>query len=111
VGDTQQRQASPTYLVEHYWPGVAVETFCAAVERVRSASEALDRGGSRIRYLHSTIVPADEAAYCVFRADSAELIEQVYARAGVRFDRLVDALEIAIGPGMGSSRSARRALR
>ena len=83
-----------TYLVEHYWPGITAETFSSAAERVRTTAAAMTRGGVPIRCLHSTMVPVDEAAFCVFTAASADLIEQLYARAGVRFERIVAALEI-----------------
>ena len=86
--------SSTTNLVEHYWPGITTETFREATERVRTTAEAMARSGNAIRYLHSTMVPADEAAYCVLDAASVELIEQLYARAGVRFDRIVAALEL-----------------
>ena len=85
--------AATTYLVEHYWPGLTTETFRATAERVRATARAMARGGTPIRYLRSIMVPADEAAFCVFDAASMELIEQLYARAGVRFDRIVAALE------------------
>lgn len=83
-----------TYLVEHYWPGITTEAFHAAAERVRTTARAMARGGKPIRYLHSIMVPADEAAFCVFDAASMDLVEQLYARAGVRFDRIVAALEV-----------------
>jgi hypothetical protein len=82
-----------TYLVEHYWPGITAETFRSAAERVRATARAMARSGAPIRYLHSTMVPTDETAFCVFDAASSELIEQAYTRAGVRFDRIVAALE------------------
>ena len=83
-----------TYLVEHYWPGITAEAFRSATERVRAAARAMARGGTPIRYLHSTMIPADEAAFCVLQAATTEVIEQLYARAGVRFDRIVAALEV-----------------
>src|SRR5262245_44660598 len=83
-----------TYLVEHYWPGITADTFRSAAERVRTTAEAMARDGTPIRYRHSTMVPVDEAAFCVFDATSAELIEQLYARAGVRFERIVAAVEV-----------------
>ena len=82
-----------TYLVEHYWPGITVDIFRSAAERVRATAEVMAQGGTPIRYRHSTLVPADEAVFCVFEAASAELIEQLYARAGVAFERIVIALE------------------
>jgi Nickel responsive protein SCO4226-like len=82
------------YLVEHYWPGITAEVFRAATERVQTIAEAMTRGGTPVRYLHSTMVPVDEAAFCVFATTSIELIELLYARAEVRFDRIVAALEV-----------------
>lgn len=37
-------------------------------------------------------MPADEALLCVFGADSEELVREVYARAGVPFERLSAAI-------------------
>jgi hypothetical protein len=49
-----------------------------------------------IRFLHSTFVPDDEAAFCVFDAESPAVVEQAYARAGVPYERVLDALEVAV---------------
>ena len=87
-----------TFLVEHYWPGVTESGFSAAAESLRSASEALAAAGATLRYLHSTLVPEDEAAFCVFQASTRSLVEQAYARAGVRFERILDAVESGVGP-------------
>lgn len=85
-----------TFLVEHYWPGVTESGFSDAAESLRSASEAIAAAGGSLRYLHSTLVPEDEAAFCVFDASSRELVEQAYARAGVRFERILDAVESGV---------------
>jgi len=84
-----------TFLVEQYWPGITAETFLSAAEQVRTTAEAMTRGGTPIRCLHSTMVPSDEAAFCLFAAAAAEPIEELYARAGVRFERVVAALEVS----------------
>lgn len=91
---TQGASVGTTYLVEHYWPGSTAEDFRAAIARLRSTSRSMARTGVRIRYLHSTMVPTDEAGFCVLSAASLELIEQLYARAGIRFDRIVAAVEV-----------------
>jgi hypothetical protein len=85
--------AATTYLVEHYWPGITADGFRSAAARVRATARAMARRGTPIRYLHSTLVPTDEAGFCVLDAASVELVEQLYARAGVRFDRIVAALK------------------
>jgi hypothetical protein len=95
MNDESERR-NMTILVEHYWPGVTEEAFRIAAERVRSSASALARSGESIRYLHSTLVPADESAYCVFDAASVELVERAYAHAEVRFERIVIALEVDV---------------
>jgi hypothetical protein len=90
-------EAWSTFLVEHYWPGVTAEEFGEAAERVRSSAEALASEGNPIRYLHSTLVPEDEAAFCVFEASSELLVEEAYRRVEVRFERMVAAVETGVG--------------
>jgi hypothetical protein len=79
-----------TFLVEHYWPGVTEDEFRAAAARVRAEAEAI----ADVTFLHVTLVPEDEAAFCVWSAPSAELVEEAYRRAHVRFERILDALEV-----------------
>jgi hypothetical protein len=84
-----------TFLVEQYWPGITAETFQDAAKRVRDTTEQMTAEGVQIDFLHSTLVLGDEAAFCVFEAESQTAVEQAYARAGVEFDRVLDALQIA----------------
>jgi hypothetical protein len=91
------KRPTPTaFLVEHYWPGITPDGFEAAAERVRQSSAALASTGRHIRFLHSTLVPDDDAAFCVFDAESPAVVEEAYARAGVPYERVLDALEIAL---------------
>jgi hypothetical protein len=87
-----------TFLVEHYWPGVTEAAFAAAAERVRESAEELGREGRSVRYLHSTLVPEDESAFCLFEADSEAAVEEAYARASVSYERIRDALQIRRRP-------------
>jgi hypothetical protein len=61
---------------------------------VRTAAAELAGDDREIVFLHSTLVPEDEAAFCVFEATTPELVARAYDRAGVRFERILDALEI-----------------
>jgi hypothetical protein len=79
-----------TFLVEHYWPGVTEGELRDAAARVRASSD----GMAGLRLLRVTLVPEDEAALCVFAADSAALVVEAYGRAGVRFERILDAVEV-----------------
>jgi hypothetical protein len=80
------------FLVEHYGPGITADAFRAAMVRVRATAAAMRRDGSKVRCVHSTLVPEDEAILSVIDAASSELVEQLFARAGVRVDRIVRAL-------------------
>lgn len=93
--DDAAEPALKTFLVEHYWPSVTPVEFERAAELVRTAAEELARQRKSIRYLHSTLVPEDELGITVLAADSQALVEDAYARAGVRFDRIVESLELA----------------
>lgn len=94
--DDGSRSRRVTVLVEHYWPGVTAEAFRIAAERVHLSASELARAGESIRYLHATLVPSDESAFCVFEAASVELVARAYANAHVRFERLRVALEVDI---------------
>src|SRR5262245_61372413 len=77
-----------SYLVEHYRPDGSVDELRAWAARVRNAAVQLGREGKAVRYLRSTIVPADESMLCVLEAADEELVRETYARAGISFDRL-----------------------
>jgi Protein of unknown function (DUF4242) len=85
-----------TYLVEHYRPGLAVEDLQRAASLLRAAASAMEREGSTLRYVRSTIVPHDEAFMALFEATSEALVREVYRRAGVPFERISTALQADI---------------
>ena len=53
-----------TYLVEHYRPGFTVEALQQCAARIRVAADEMGREGKPVRYVRSTIVPADESLLC-----------------------------------------------
>ena len=89
---TKASHSRNVYLVEHYSPGLTVDGLGRRAARVRETAVAMGTEGRSVRYLRSTIVPADEALLCVFEAGSEELVREVYARAGVPFERLSAAI-------------------
>jgi len=79
------------FLVEQYWPGVTAESFQLAADKVRASAGEL----TGIRFLHSTLVPDDEAAFCVLAASSAGLVAEAYRRAGVPYERILPAFDVS----------------
>jgi hypothetical protein len=105
---TKASHSRNVYLVEHYSPGLNVAGLGCRAARVRETAIAMGSEGRAVRYLRSTIVPADEALLCVLEAGSEELVREVYARAGVPFERLSVAisdesewLDAGSSPGAG----------
>ena len=80
--------ARQTYLVEHYRPDLTVDGLRQWAARVRRTTAELEREGCDVRYLRSAIVPADESLLCLFEAADEALVREVYARAGLPFERL-----------------------
>jgi hypothetical protein len=60
----------------------------------QSAEQVAREQGLAVRFLHSTLVPEEEAAFCVVEAESASAVEAAYERAGVRFQRIVGAVQL-----------------
>ena len=81
-------EALQAYLVEHYRPGLSVTGLATLAALVRDAAGALQREGQPVRYVNSTIVPAEEALLSMFESATEELVHEVYARADVPFDRM-----------------------
>jgi hypothetical protein len=96
-----KRTGYSTFMVEHYWPGVTEADFRRSAQLVADSAQRMALAGEPIRFLHSTLVPNDEAAFCVLAAASAELVEEAYAAAGVAFERLVGAVESDVHPDRG----------
>lgn len=71
-----------------------MEAFTEAAQRVRASVEDLQAEGERIVEGVSTLVPEDEAAYWMFEARSAAIVERVFTRAGVTFERILAAIEV-----------------
>ncbi len=86
------RRPAQSFLVEHYRPGITAGAYRDATARLRASAAAMRRDGSAIRCVHATLVPEDEAMLAVIDAASSTLVEQLFARAGVRVDRMVQAL-------------------
>jgi hypothetical protein len=87
-----------TYLVEHYQRGLDRKGLDSLAARVRAAAEDLRRRGAHMHDMRSTMLPGDETLLCLFHAESKRLVRAVYARAGLAFDRITEAITVEDGP-------------
>lgn len=95
-----------TFLLERYWPGVTLEAFTAAAQRLGDSVDRLLHEGADIRTVAATLVLSDEAAYWIVDATSIDLVEIACQRAGMGVERIVPAIDLrasrelrAVGPG------------
>jgi SAM-dependent methyltransferase len=85
------------YLVELY---VAQGDHTAAQHHVALAERAgadLSREGRAVRYLRSIFVPEDETCFLLYEADSADLVTEAVARAGLRLEHVSAATTSVAG--------------
>jgi hypothetical protein len=83
------------FMVERYWPGASAPEFRAATERLAASVGEMSARGCDIALLHSTYVPADEAAQWVVQAVTAEVVRDACAIAAVPYQRLLPAVDSA----------------
>lgn len=83
----------PTYLVEAYMPSSHTTEARAAGQRARAAAEELSREGTPVRYVRTTFLPDDETCFHLFKAVSANAVEEVTRRASLGRVRVVPAVE------------------
>jgi hypothetical protein len=83
------------YVVERYLPGVSRARVLASLEDLARATRGMRHEGTSVRYLSSTIVPAEEACFCQFDAPSEEAVVEANRRAGLAFDRIVAAIAVS----------------
>jgi hypothetical protein len=82
----------PRYLLEGY----VGDTASARSEVVERAS-AVSSLGADIRHIRTTFVPDDQVVLHVFEAPSAGALRRAGRRAGLRYERLVEAFEAGTG--------------
>ena len=96
-----------TYLAEHYRPGGSLDDLDCAVRDVRLAAAEMARRSRSVRCVNFTIVPSDEAFLALFEATSEELVRELYAHAGIPFERITGAVWLDSGEGMRGPRPLR----
>jgi hypothetical protein len=82
-----------TYLVETYVPGTQAQNARAAGRRARAAARKLSQEGVAVRYVRTTLLPADETCFHVFEAASHHAVVATCQLAGLETPRTVPAVE------------------
>jgi uncharacterized protein DUF4242 len=82
------------FIVERYLPAVPPGELAAAVERDRRAAAGMTAAGIPVRHLSTIYVPSDESCFSLFDAPSADALREAQERAGIGFERIVEAVQL-----------------
>jgi hypothetical protein len=82
----------PTYLVERFL--ASPEDLGAVSAQTQLAVDVLASAGFDVRYCGLTFIPRDEVCFQWFEAPSAEVAAQASRHAGIRYDRISEAVQV-----------------
>lgn len=95
----------PSFLAETYLSRLRASRVRDREGRAREAARELTKRGLPVRFIRSIFIPQDEICFFVFEAVSADAVGAACARAALRFERVVEAVESP--PGAGRSAKSR----
>lgn len=100
----------PRFVGESYPVGISRDNLTAAIRRGRRVAEQMRGEGRQIRFVKSTLMPADDTLMCLFDATSADLVIELSRRAELPIERVIEAVELAAGRECpnGTARDPRR---
>ncbi|MEV8439722.1 hypothetical protein AB0425_20300 [Actinosynnema sp. NPDC051121] len=88
-----ERQPSRLFLAECYLHAANPREVAAAMAAVRAAA---DLCAPPVTMRCCLAVPGDDSYFGVFTAEDVESLEQVFDRAGVSFERIVEAAAVPL---------------
>jgi hypothetical protein len=87
---------SSVFLVERYLPAAAAGNLASSVARAAQlcALSAESGSASKVQYLHSAYLPAEDTCFCLFRAATAEAVRALNDEASFALDRIAAAVQL-----------------
>ncbi len=79
------------FLAEFYLPSDGEDLRELAGRARMAAVQASQGGGPAVRFLYAVHARADESCFAVYDAESAQAVVAAGERAGIAFDRVVEA--------------------
>lgn len=87
---------SSVFLVERYLSAAAAVNLASSVARAAQlcALSAGSGAASRVHYLHSAYLPAEDTCFCLFRAATAEAVRALNEEASFALERIAVAVQL-----------------
>lgn len=86
------RGTGATCVIEQLWPGVNVALASAQAERIAGAAASRATEG-RTHVLGATLIPVDETLFTWCVAPSIDIVRELLASSGIRFDRVLEVVD------------------
>ena len=86
----------PTYVVERYLPAGTSAALRTQGRRATEAAAALTVEGMPVAFLGVAYIHHDETCFLLFEGESIEAVENANRRAGLPFDRVSEAVYVAV---------------
>ena len=82
------------YMVERNLKGISMEDLAGAQKAAIATAEIMTATGDEIRYIRSTFAPEDGRCLCLFDGQSADQVKSLNDKAGLPYDRVVEAMDL-----------------
>jgi hypothetical protein len=83
-----------TYLVEWFLPAAEHAGFRSLAHRLAAAVAGIAAAGTPVSYLGAALSRPDETAFCILEGPGEDVLAEAGRRAGLRFDRISEALYV-----------------
>lgn len=83
------------FMVERNLKGISMDDLAGAQRAAVATAASMQGAGESIRYIRSTFAPDDGRCMCLFEADTEEQVRVLNDTAGLPYERVVGALDLA----------------
>jgi hypothetical protein len=95
-GASRQEAATPTYVIECFWPGITADAAKEALAGIANAQKDAATS-NHVRPLACILVPSDGMALFLISGPSLADVRQAAELIQLPFDRIVESLPIVLG--------------
>ena len=84
----------PKFVVERELAGITNEQLAGAQRAAIDTARGFSATGKNVEYIRTMFLPADARCFCMFEAESAEVVRQVNEAAKLPFSNITEALDL-----------------
>jgi hypothetical protein len=84
----------PTFVAIRHLPGLSADALKGAGARIKSCEAVMQTEGADVRWLRSFFLAESEQTHCYFEAPTREVVADLNKRAGLPYERLLEAVQM-----------------